>query len=75
MPELLGAERRLADRGHLRRELGARQADEVAPSISELHRRRIEQRRLGEDAIALRRGQIEGGVTHQRAGHALLIAA
>ena len=75
VPELLGAERRLADRRHLGGQLGARQADQVAPPVGELHRRRIEQRRLGEDAVALGRGQIEGGVVHQRAGHALLIAA
>ena len=61
MPELLGAERRLADRGHLGGQFGARQADEVAPSIGELHRRRIEQRRFGEDAVALRLGQVESG--------------
>ena len=50
VPELLGAERRLADRRHLRCKLGARQADQLAPPIGKLHRRRVEQRRLGEDA-------------------------
>ena len=75
MPELLGAERCFADRRHLGRELATRQADEVTPPVSELHRRRIEQCRLGEDAVALGLGQVEGWVAHQRAGHALLIAA
>ncbi len=75
MPELLGAERLLADRGDLAGKFRARQADEVAPSIGKLHRWRIEQCRFGENPCSLRRGQFQIGCGHQRAGQALLIAA
>ncbi len=62
VPELLGAERRLADVGELRGQLLARQADQVAPPVLEQRRRRIEQRRLGEDARPLGRREIKGQV-------------
>ena len=52
VPELLGAERRLADRGSSAAQFRARQADQVAPTVRQPRRRRIEQRRLGQDARA-----------------------
>ena len=57
MPELLGAERLLADRGQLGRQLLARQADQVAPPVRQLRRRRVEQRGFGEDALPLGLGE------------------
>ena len=75
VPELLGAERRLADRRQLGGQFVARQADQVAPPVGSCDRRRIEQRRLGQDAVALGRRQVAVGSRGHLAGHALLIAA
>ena len=55
VPELLGAERLLAHRHHLGRQLLARQADQVAPAVRQGRGRRVEERGLGEDALALGR--------------------
>ena len=72
MPELLRAERLLADCGELGHQLLAREADEIAPPIGERRGRRGEMRGFGEDAGALGLRQIEGGA--HLAGQALSIA-
>ena len=80
VPNLLGAERRLADGGQLGGEFGAREADEIAPAIGELGRRRGEARGFGEDADPLGLGEVDGirqcdGAVGHLGGHALTIAA
>ena len=67
VPELLGAERLLADRRHLGRQLLARQPDQIAPAIRQHIAGRREQRRFGEDPLALGGGQFAHG-------HAFVIA-
>jgi hypothetical protein len=73
VPQLLGAKRRLADGGEFGDQFRPVQSDQIPPAVRQLDRRRVEPRRLGENAGAFGFGQI-GGVAHLP-GHALLIAA
>ncbi len=72
VPELLGAERRLADFGEGFGKLVAREADEIAPPVRQHRRRRGEMRGFGEDARALGFREIERRA--HLAGQALSIA-
>ena len=73
VPQLLGAERLLPDRGQFLDQLRARQAHQLTPPVRQRHRRRREQGRLRENAIAFGLG--EGGGHQPLPEQALFIAA
>ena len=72
VPQLLHPKRFFPDRGEFDPQLFPRHTHEIAPAVGQRRVRRIEQRRLGQDALAFRLREVDDCVHF--GGHALLIA-